>query len=306
MKLIIAGAAVLALLAGGCEAAARPAPAPPAAAPAFSSQRLSVTVQGNPRGPDVVLIPGLASSQAVWDRTAAALAPTHRLHRVQVGGFAGAPAGANAAGPVFEALVEEVDRYIRSQGLRRPAVIGHSMGGATGVALAARHPGSVGRLMVVDSLPFFSVLMNPAATVETAKPAATAMAQAMKAGTPEQFAAEQAAALARMINSPAAGAQRARESGRSDRAVAAQVVYDLMTTDLRPELGRITAPVTVLFPYDRATFGTGPETVEPVYARSYAGLRGAQLVRVDDSLHFIMDDQPERFEREVRAFLAAP
>jgi pimeloyl-ACP methyl ester carboxylesterase len=242
----------------------------------------------------------------VWDRTVAGLAPTHRLHLVQVNGFAGAPARANAQGPVFAALVDEVNRYLRSQGLSRPAVIGHSMGGAAGMALAARHPGSVGRLLIVDSLPFFSVLMNPAATVESARPAAAAMAAAMKAGTPEQFAAGQEAALARMIKSPAARAERAREGARSDPLVAAQVVYDLMTTDLRPELGRIKAPVTVLYPHDQASFGTGPEAVDPIYARAYAALPQARLIRVDDSLHFIMDDQPERFAREVRAFLAAP
>lgn len=269
-KVVTAGA--LALVVAGCSAArAERSPgsvtgaASTAAAP-FASERLSVEVRGS--GPDVVLIPGLASSRTVWGRTADQLDDTRRVHLVQVNGFAGAPAGANAAGPVFDALVEEVNRYIRAQGLKRPAVIGHSMGGAAALALASRHPDAVGPLLVVDALPFFSVLMNPAATEDSARPAAQAVVDAMRRSTPEQFAASQTGALAGLVKNTEARARRARESGLSDKAVVAQVTYDVMTTDLRPELSRITAPVTVLYPYDRETFRVGLEVVEPVYARS--------------------------------------
>jgi len=74
--------------------AATPAPA------AFASDRISVSVKG--QGSDVILIPGLASSAHVWDATVAHLAATHRVHVVQVAGFAGSPAGSNASGPVLE------------------------------------------------------------------------------------------------------------------------------------------------------------------------------------------------------------
>ena len=69
--------------------------APPAlAAPArFSSDRISVVVQGS--GPDVVLIPGLTASRDMWKGLVAAV-PGYRYHLVQVAGFAGAPAGGKA------------------------------------------------------------------------------------------------------------------------------------------------------------------------------------------------------------------
>ncbi len=53
----------------------------------FVSERITVTVRGN--GPDVLLIPGLASSSAVWDATAKHLENHFRLHIIQVAGFAG-------------------------------------------------------------------------------------------------------------------------------------------------------------------------------------------------------------------------
>ncbi len=60
--------------------------------------RFTVVDEGTVGKPDVVLIPGLSSSRAVWDAEAKLLAPNYRLHLVQVDGFAGAPAGANASG----------------------------------------------------------------------------------------------------------------------------------------------------------------------------------------------------------------
>lgn len=61
------------------------------------SDRITVTVRGH--GPDIVLIPGLTCSSAVWDATAAHLEGHYRLHLVQVNGFAGTPPQANAHGP---------------------------------------------------------------------------------------------------------------------------------------------------------------------------------------------------------------
>ncbi|MDD1963504.1 phage terminase large subunit family protein, partial [Pseudomonas sp. 39004] len=47
----------------------------------LSKDRISVTVEG--AGPDVILIPGLASSREVWQDLAARLKHSYRLHQVQ-------------------------------------------------------------------------------------------------------------------------------------------------------------------------------------------------------------------------------
>ena len=57
------------------------------ASAAADPTRFSVSVTG--QGPDVVLIPGLATPGEVWDATVKHLAPTHRVHVVQVAGFGG-------------------------------------------------------------------------------------------------------------------------------------------------------------------------------------------------------------------------
>ena len=148
-------------------ARAASAAAPSALVPA----RFSVEVVG--QGPDVILIPGLSSSRAVWADTAARLKATHRVHLVQVRGF-GETAGVNASGPVLQPLVDELAVYIRAARLDRPAIIGHSMGGLAALMLAADHPALPGKLMVVDALPFIGPLFG-APSVEAIRPQADVM-----------------------------------------------------------------------------------------------------------------------------------
>ncbi len=268
------------------------------AAPA--SDRIAVTVSG--QGPDVVLIPGLASSGAVWDATVKQLSGRYRVHVVQVAGFAGAPVGGNAEGPVLEPLVEAVDGYIKSAKLKSPAVIGHSMGGLTGLLLARRHPEDLSRLMIVDSLPFYAVLFSPAATVEAVKPQASAMRDGMAAMSAETFAAQQAMTMPRLVKSPDGLKAALDWSKASSQPVVARALYDVLTTDMRSELAAVTTPTTMLYPYD-PVMGAPQAAVDQTYAGAYAKLAGVKLERVDGAFHFIMLDQPAAFAAAVERFL---
>ena len=267
---------------------------------AHAADRITVTVTG--KGPDVVLIPGLASSGAVWDETVKQLAPTHRVHVVQVAGFAGAPVGGNAEGPVVEPVVEAVDAYIKANHLKSPAVIGHSMGGFTGLLLARRHPEDVSRLMVVDSLPFFAALFSPTATVESMKPQAAAMRDATIALSAEAFANQLTMTAMGLAKSPEGQKLIKQWSIDSSRPVMARALYDLLTTDARAELPAIKTPTTLLYPYD-AAMGAPTAMIDKTYGDAYAALPGVTLKRIDDSRHFIMFDQPKAFADAVDAFL---
>ncbi len=273
------------------EPAIRQAPAP------FVSDRLSVGVVGS--GPDVVLIPGFASSREVWRAEADRLKATHRVHLVQLAGFAGEP-WAHRDGPFIAPMVEELARYIRQAGLERPAVIGHSMGGLTGLMLAQRHPELVGRVMSVDSLPFFSALYGPAATVETARPFAEQTAAAIRSMDAAAFRAGQVQTAATMARDEAARAAMIEWSMASDREAMAAAMRDVMTTDARPGLAAMTTPAWAIYAAD-ADGGAPPAMADALWTREYADLPG---VRVDDSRHFIMADQPARFAALVDQFLA--
>lgn len=268
------------------------------ASPAIAQTRFLATVTG--QGSDVVLIPGLASSDDVWDATVKQLSATHRVHTLQVKGFAGEPAGPNAEGPVLEPLVEEVAAYAAK--LDKPAIIGHSLGGLMAIEVAVKHPASVDRIMVVDALPFYALLFSPMATVEMVKPQAEMLRTQTVAMTDEQFALGQDRTMAMMVKSEAARAAPKQWSILSDRKVMATAMYEDMLTDTRPLLPQIKAKTTVVYAYD-AQMGRPADFVDGMYAKAYEGLPGAKLKRIDGGFHFIMLDQPEAFAQEVAAFL---
>lgn len=288
-------AAAAAVLLSAC------ASSPEASSQTFTSDRISVVTRGS--GPDVIFIPGLSSHRDVWLETADALDDRYTVHLVQLNGFAGFPAAGNADGPVAAPVAEEIARYISERGLNRPAVIGHSMGGTMGMMLAARHPDSVGKLMVVDMIPWMGAMFGaPGATVESVRPVADQIRTAMLAAPADQTTTSEQT-IATMIRTESARPQHVEYSRLSDRRTSANAFHELIVTDLRPELSNITAPVTVLFVIPPNAPIT-PEQYEGYVRISYANLPNAQIVRVDDAWHFIMIDQRDRFIRDVEAFLA--
>lgn len=267
--------------------------------PTFTSDRLSVEVVGS--GPDVILIPGLASSREVWRPLASRLSATHRVHLVQLAGFAGEP-WSHGDGPFVEPEVAELARYITEAGLERPAVIGHSMGGLSGLLLAQRQPERVGRLMIVDALPFYSALFGPTVTAETARPVAAQFAAAMIAADEASYRAQQQQAAQGLARDPAIREAMVEWSMASDRRAVAAAFSDVMTTDARPGLASMTTPVTALYATD-ADGGPPPALAEGLWTQEYSTLPGVRLVRIDGARHFIMADQPALFDAAVDDFL---
>jgi pimeloyl-ACP methyl ester carboxylesterase len=263
------------------------------------SDRITVTVRGT--GPDVVLIPGLTCSSAVWDATATRLEGHYRLHIVQVAGFAGSPPRANAQGPVIQPTVDALDAYIKANKLTSPRVIGHSLGGLMGMMLAVQHPDDVGKLMIVDSLPFFSALFgaNDAAAVA---PQAAAMRDRTLNETQDAYAQGERQFLPSLVKSPEGLKAATAWAIASDKSVVARATYEDMTTDLRSRLHEIQVPVTMLYPWDPST-GLPQAAVDGLYRQNFAPLPNKTMVRIDGSLHFIMLDQPDAFAAQVDAFL---
>lgn len=281
--------------------ASTPAPLPPPGE--FASERISVVVRGS--GQDVILIPGLSSSRDVWNATARALDGHYRVHLVQLNGFAGAPVGTNGEGLVSAPVAEEIARYIRENNLERPAVIGHSMGGSIGMMLAARHPGSVGKLMVVDMFPFMGNMFGGAnATPDSVRPMADQIRTAMRMA-PQGVVSEQTrGTINTMVRTEAARPEIIEHARTSDVGVTANAFHELITTDLRPELTNITAPITVLYVIPPQMPLTA-EQYDGFMRMSYASVPSARIVKIEDSYHFIMIDQFDRFMSEVNTFLAS-
>ncbi|MBY4888385.1 alpha/beta hydrolase [Pantoea sp. DY-15] len=265
-----------------------------------NSQRISVETQGS--GPDVILIPGLASSREVWTDLAATLRKSHRVHLVELAGFASTPALSNPDGKVIAPAVDAIADYIQTQHIEAPAIIGHSLGGEIALMMGARHPDQVSRLMIVDALPFYTLMIDPAATTETAARHATVTRDWLLGQSPQQFKEFQKTSIIRLVKTEAVRPALVTAGLNSDRKTVSDAVYELMITDLRPELARIKAPMEIVYAYD-ALFGVPAASVDTMYRQAYASASDIHFTRIDDSFHFVMLDQPERFSRAVTSFL---
>nr|WP_318381457.1 alpha/beta hydrolase [uncultured Enterobacter sp.] len=261
-----------------------------------------LTVQSEGQGPDVVLIPGLASSREVWRPLADRLKATHRVHLVQLAGFAGEPAVSPAQDRVAAPASQALSQWLEKENIVKPTIIGHSLGGEVALMLAARHPELPGKLVIVDALPFYSLIFGPTATEQSAAPHAAAFRDAIMTASPEQMRTMQEQGMARLIKTESARSGPLSAALTSDKHTVATATWELMTTDLRPSLAKISAPVAVIYAWD-ASMGIPAQTLDTLYQDAYGTLPGVHFKRIDGSYHFIMIDQPEAFEQAVNAVL---
>lgn len=270
----------------------------------FVSERIVVEARG--RGPDVILIPGLASTGDVWARTAARLDDDHRVHIVSIRGFGSVAPGRNADGALVAPVAAELRRYIAERRLERPAVIGHSMGGLVALKAAAdagrerRNP--IGRVMVVDATPFFPALISPGATSGDVEPIAQIAYQALLL-LGDAALRNQPTLIGRELGGAADSVFGSLGWQGGDRQVLAQGLYEVMTTDLRHRLPDITAPVTVV--YGWSPDDTNPRArLDAAFQTAYRSLRApARFERIEGAEHMVMIDQPQRFLAAVGRFL---
>ncbi|MNE55408.1 Alpha/beta hydrolase family protein [compost metagenome] len=117
-----------------------------------------------------------------------------------------------------------------------------------------------------------------------------------------QAEAMQRTAIARLTKTEAARPALVDASVRSDRKTVADATYELMTTDLRPELARIQAPVQVVYAYD-ALYGIPASSVDATFRNAYTTTPNISFKRIDGSFHFVMLDQPQAFAAAVIDFL---
>lgn len=111
---------------------------------------------------------------------------------------------------------------------------------------------------------------------------------------------QQEATMARLAMTEAARPALVADSLASDRNVVARAMYEDMTTDVRPGLAAIRAPLTVVY-------AVNPFATEAEYGRliraGYASADDVLFVPFEPSYHFVMLDQPARFNALLGAFL---
>lgn len=263
----------------------------------------SFKVEVTGRGKPMILIPGLSSSGEVWESTVARYKANYECHVLTLAGFAGQPA---IEAPSLEKVRNDLVGYIREKKLKKPTIVGHSLGGFMALWLASVEPDLAGPLVIIDSLPFLGAINNPNATPETTKPQAEAMRKAVTATqTDEQRRKTQEMYLQAMISDPAKVALALEWGVNSDPKTIAQAMYEMYTIDLRPSLARIKSPTLVVGTWIAYQQYATRAAVEKTFRDQFANLPGYRFVMSESGKHFVMYDDPKLLFSEMDVFLIA-
>lgn len=251
--------------------------------PAFT-----VTVTG--KGAPVLLFPGFTCTGEVWQETVATLSKTNECHVFTFAGFGNTPA---IEKPWLPQIKEQVIAYVKQLQLKKPVIIGHSLGGTLGLWLAATETGMFKKIIVVDALPASGALMVPnykSADMQYDNPYSKQLLEMDST----KFAAMAKQSAAFMTLKKEKQEQLMHWIQVADRATYVYGYIDMLKLDLREDIAKITVPVVIL----AATY-PDRKVIEQTYNNQYRQLPGKTIFYADNAAHFVMYDQPVWFLQKI-------
>lgn len=253
--------------------------------------------------PALVLIPGLTDSGSVWDSTVARYQATHTIYVLTLPGFGGR---APVAAPMLDTVDRDIAAFLPSA--NKPVLIGHSLGGFLVIRLAEEHSDLIRGAIAIDGLPVFAGLDK--VTPQRRAAIASAVGEQISASSPAQFEQAETSQLAMMTKASNVPTALSFSKGASPAATGTYM-QELMASDLRPDLSKITVPLLEIGPFDSTLDPNSQfspmqtlQQKQAYYASLFANDPTAKVVMIDDSRHFIMLDQPEKLFAAIDAFLA--
>lgn len=260
----------------------------------------SFTHSASGQGQDVILIPGLMSDGRVWEKTAEALSVKNRVHIISIAGFGRTPTKQSNS---IKAVKIELLDYISK--LDKPVVIGHSLGGFLALSLAIDKPDTIGGVISVDGLPFIGPIFtrNPNTQVSDVSGQANYIKGHYAKLSSKQLRDEVSRGIYIQARSEEAQSVVLDMSSLSDGSTVGEVMYELMTTDLRPTIHNIKADVMLLGASGAMPNDAGKDQAENLYAQQFESLPSATVVMNRKAHHFIMLDELDWLLDQINNFL---
>ncbi|CAN5449553.1 alpha/beta hydrolase [soil metagenome] len=250
---------------------------------------VSITGKGNRA---IVFIPGFSCSGDVWNETRKDYENAYTCYTLTMAGFA----GVNPVGEIkFSAWEKGIATYIIDNKITKPIIIGHSMGGGLAMAIAADYPDLLSGIIVVDALPCLSAMMNPTFKSKENNDC-SAMTQQIVSASSEDFLHMQKASIASLMSDTTMQDLVVGWSVKSDRKTFGDMYCDFSNTDLREKIIAIKCPALILLESYFANF-------KPAMKDQFKNLQTANLQYANKGLHFIMYDDTEWYNAQLKKFL---
>jgi len=263
---------------------------------------MNVKVSG--KGPAMIFIPGLNSASEVFDSTCDGFKKTYTCHQLQLPGFAGQPALQNRDKEFLVTTRNSVEHYIHDKKLGKVVLVGHSLGGTLSLMIAIDAPDAVKRVVIVDALPFYAAIQNPALTADAMRPQAETMRNAMINQPIEEYNKAAASNAQAMTNDPARVPKLVNWMTTSDRNTTATAMYDMMTIDLRQSIKSIQQPILVLGAWAAyKQYGSTKDSTKAIYTAQYAQAKQVDIRMSETSYHFIPWDDSQWLIEQINDFL---
>ena len=264
-------------------------------------------------GKPVILIPGLMSDASVYKVLATELAQKHQVHLVSLKGFASTPLDqtksdiSNNKIPLFSLknFTQELVSYIAKNNLKKPTIIGHSMGGLSGLYMASYHEESIGKVISIDGLPFIGPMFTRlnSTTADMLVPQANAAKTMFANMTSKQLAAQTRQGIYIQATAKESQEYIIDMAKRSNPRFVGEAMYEVMTTDLREKLSTSNSLILMLGASGGFTQAAQHQQVESLYQAQFEKVENAQVIMNTTARHFIMLDDPKWLLTKITAFL---
>lgn len=248
-----------------------------------------VIVKG--KGDPILLFPGFGCTGDVWDETVAALSKTNECHIFTFAGFGNVPP---IGTPWLPKIKDGIIDYVKERKLKKPILLGHSLGGTLSLWLATLEKGMFKKVIVVDALPGAAALMIPGYTGEII-PYDNPRSKMMLDMDSASFSSMNAQSVSYMCLNKEKQPTIVHWMNSVDRKTYVYGYVDMLNLDLRKEIAGITIPVIIL-----AASQPDIAAIQKTYQSQYANLPAVTIRYADHSAHFVMYDQPEWFITNVR------
>ena len=253
---------------------------------------LDVKISGN-GSRSIIFIPGFSCSGEVWDETVNYFEKDFKCYVLTMPGFAGVKPESS---PVFKNWVTYIAEYIIENDIKKPIVIGHSIGGGMAMLLAASYPKLVSQIVVVDALPCLSAAFDSTFKAKEIPDCKESIDKYTKMSVDEFYAMQKTSIKSLMMDT--VNTERVIKWGiDSDRNTLGTIFCQFLNTDLRDTIENIKCPVLVLL---EPSFKFADKMVTSQYSK----LKGAQLVYGNKGLHFIMYDDKDWYLDQIKKFLS--